>query len=166
MSDYDAIRAELVALCKVPVTLGLAVPEDEQLPRRSSKEGAPITLRYKVTCTVGAYTTEYHFPAEGTQHYSYFHPRAIHVSLDGDWRGLPKGAKRPAPSVSDVLWACLMDASLGSCVTFEEFCGEIGADTDSRRAEAQYRVCQSAFAAMRRAFGADYDKAVELAHQL
>jgi hypothetical protein len=41
-------------------------------------------------------------------------------------------------------WAfrCFLDDGLSATYDFEEFCGEFGYDTDSRRAERMYKACQ------------------------
>lgn len=62
------------------------------------------------------------------------------------------------PTIEDVLYCLLADAS---CVqygqTFEEFCSELGYDTDSRKAEKIFNVCRDVWAALIR-LGADFEK--------
>jgi hypothetical protein len=72
-------------------------------------------------------------------------------------------AHEDGPSLVAVL-ACLMsDASAGELGSFEDFCGEFGYDTDSRRAESAYNACRDAAAAMRRMLGEHFETAAELA---
>lgn len=47
-----------------------------------------------------------------------------------------------SPKLVDVLYSLVRDAGLvRHGQTFEDFCGELGLDTDSRRAEASYNDC-------------------------
>lgn len=69
------------------------------------------------------------------------------------------------PSLVAVL-ACLMsDANAGELGSFEDFCGEYGYDTDSRRAEATYNACRESAAAMRRLLGEHFDAVAEAARE-
>jgi hypothetical protein len=61
-------------------------------------------------------------------------------------------------SAQEVL-ACLF--SDGAIDTFEDWCGDCGYDTDSRKALALYLECQRVGIALRRLFGADYAQAEE-----
>ncbi len=45
------------------------------------------------------------------------------------------------PVVEDVLDSLMRDASALDCDSFEEWAGELGVDTDSRKAERTYRQC-------------------------
>lgn len=54
------------------------------------------------------------------------------------WQG---SAHKEPPTASDTLECLLSDASLGQ-LDFCEFCGELGYDTDSRRARRTWRACQ------------------------
>lgn len=47
----------------------------------------------------------------------------------------------PAPSIADVLHSLLMDAEAIDAGSFEEWAGDLGYDTDSRKAEGIYREC-------------------------
>ena len=164
-TDYDAVRAEIVALCKAPLELGKPVPEEGYKPiRRSSKDGQPVTLRYSTPFTIAGYSGKWTGPVEGTAGYrtSMFTNRKA-VLIGGDWWAYPKGDT--SPKHGDVLSSLLMDAQCGSD-TFEDFCANLGYDSDSRKAESIYRECQSCLGAMRRAFGTNLEAATELAYQL
>ncbi|QDF15638.1 hypothetical protein QE328_gp060 [Pseudomonas phage vB_PaM_EPA1] len=50
--------------------------------------------------------------------------------------------KAVAPEAACILSSLIRDSEAGSC-TFEEFCGEFGYDTDSRKAFDTYMACQS-----------------------
>ena len=62
-----------------------------------------------------------------------------------------KGTPVP-PKVEAVLSSLLSDARAGS-LTFEDFCGEFGYDTDSREAMATYLECQEMATKVRRLLG-------------
>jgi hypothetical protein len=57
------------------------------------------------------------------------------------------------PALRDVLHTLMLDMN-GTDQSFEEWAGEYGMDTDSRKAEATYRACQEIARTMRRLFTA------------
>ena len=70
-------------------------------------------------------------------------------------------AHREPPKCDDVLANLCMDASgYDNARTFEEWAGEYGYDTDSRKAEAMYRLVAEGAKALRQLLGADYDDVV------
>lgn len=74
-------------------------------------------------------------------------------------------AHEDGPTLAAVL-ACLMsDASAGEGGSFEDFCGEFGYDTDSRRAEQTYNACRDTAAAMRRMLGEHFDAVATAARE-
>ena len=48
---------------------------------------------------------------------------------------------------------CFVSDALSGLYSFEEFCGEFGYDTDSRRAEKIYKACRRAFDKFQRVSG-------------
>jgi hypothetical protein len=164
-TDYNAIRAQIVALCKSPLVLGKPVPEAGYTPKRNgSKNGQSVTLRYSTSFEIAGYKGTYTGPVDGKSYYgtSTFQPRGS-IDIGGGWCARPTG--EPSPTLGDVLSSLLQDAQCGS-ETFEDFCDNLGYDKDSRKAEAIWRECQSCLGAMVRAFGDDLGKATELAYQL
>jgi hypothetical protein len=162
-TDYDAIRQQIEQLCKLPVTFGAPAPEEGYTPRRSGpKSPQPVTLRYTVSVKVGDFSTAYTYPVSGQAYYG----SAVHtngVAMGNEWIGMPPRNK--LPKIGDVLCCLLQDAQSGS-ETFDDFCRSFGYDTDSRKAFDIYLKCQQCLNAMQRAFGADLNKATELAYQL
>jgi hypothetical protein len=63
---------------------------------------------------------------------------------------------RRDPTRDEVLDSLLSDARLGE-ETFPNFCGEIGYDSDSRKAERSWRECVRTLAKMRKFLGDDYE---------
>jgi len=58
------------------------------------------------------------------------------------------------PEVADLLDCCAMDAACyENARNFEDFCAELGYDTDSRRAERVYKVCGRQAASLKRMLG-------------
>jgi hypothetical protein len=51
-------------------------------------------------------------------------------------------ANRGGPEVAEVLNALILDGWTARQESFEDWCGEYGYDTDSRRAERMYRACR------------------------
>jgi hypothetical protein len=70
------------------------------------------------------------------------------------WKGI--GHHGSEPTVDDCLDALLSD-SAGADNTFEDFCGEFGYDTDSRKAERIYKQCQKVRENMERLLGEDFE---------
>ena len=64
------------------------------------------------------------------------------------------------PSAEDVL-ECLLSDSYGAYQTFEQWCSDLGYDSDSRKAERTYRAVVRQDGQTRRLLGADYDKFIE-----
>lgn len=69
------------------------------------------------------------------------------------------------PDLFDVLSSCLSDCP-DPAETFEDWANSLGYDTDSRKAESIFRECQQHGKEMRLLFGADFDRARDLASQL
>lgn len=69
-------------------------------------------------------------------------------------RGAPKTPSKP--TAADVLHCLCSDVRPGED-TFEVFCGEMGLDTDSRKALAIYLECQAIAPKLRKLLGADFD---------
>lgn len=62
------------------------------------------------------------------------------------------------PTAADVLDCLASDAaSVDSARSFEDWCSDIGYDTDSRKAERTYKACERQAAALKQFVGADYD---------
>lgn len=66
------------------------------------------------------------------------------------------------PSAEDVMECLLSDASgVESSRGFEDWCAEMGFDTDSRKAEATYRACERNAEKLRRLLGDDFSRFAE-----
>jgi hypothetical protein len=61
------------------------------------------------------------------------------------------------PDAASVISALLSDANAGAG-TFEEFCSDMGYDSDSRKAEKTWRACKRINPQIRRLLGADFDQ--------
>ena len=69
----------------------------------------------------------------------------------------PAHCKEPTPK--DVLECLFLDASsVGNSRSFEEWCRDLGYDTDNRKAERTYKVCEKQASKLHRLLGNDYDK--------
>jgi hypothetical protein len=66
-------------------------------------------------------------------------------------------AHTPQDRPAETLDSILSDAQAGE-ESFEDFCGNFGYDTDSRKAERLYRACQRTNKAVRRVFGDDFER--------
>jgi hypothetical protein len=62
------------------------------------------------------------------------------------------------PTAAEVLACLISDAqSVESARSFEDWCGDLGYDSDSRKAEATYKACEATGGKLRRFLGEDYD---------
>lgn len=77
---------------------------------------------------------------------------AIFAAARAGWR----------PDPVDVMQSLLSDCTQES---FEDWCSEIGMDTDSRRAERMWNACRESDRVCRQAFGADFETACDLARE-
>ena len=68
------------------------------------------------------------------------------------------------PDLVDVLQSCLTDSS-DEGATFENWCGDLGYDTDSRKAYATWEACMRIARDMRRLFRGDFDRALRAAQE-
>lgn len=59
----------------------------------------------------------------------------------------------PGPNLEDVLYSLLLDASVLDSPTFEDWAGEFGYDTDSRKSEKLYNACLEIALKMRALLG-------------
>jgi hypothetical protein len=66
------------------------------------------------------------------------------------------------PTSADIVYSLISDAQSGSD-TFEDFCSNLGYDTDSRKAFDTYLACQGALNGMRRLFREHFDAVAEAA---
>lgn len=57
------------------------------------------------------------------------------------------------PTVQDILYSLVSDAQCAHGNTFEDFCGELGYDSDSRKAEKLFHACRDTGAKLIRLFG-------------
>lgn len=64
-------------------------------------------------------------------------PRSLHYH---SW--VSTNVRPYAPCAASVLYSLLSEARLGADNTFDDFCSELGYDTDSRRALETYLACQ------------------------
>ena len=65
-----------------------------------------------------------------------------------------------APAIEEVLDGLVIDAGAGD-LTFEEFCSELGYDTDSRRAEKTWRACRKVGRQTYKAFGSELFRVIQ-----
>lgn len=67
-----------------------------------------------------------------------------------------KAHKGAAPTADEVLECLAMDSSYDG-YQFEEWCNELGYDTDSRKAHRTHQVCMRQSERLRKFMGANYD---------
>ena len=66
------------------------------------------------------------------------------------------GTPKP-PDAADVLSCLCLDATSADRNTFEDWCSDLGYDSDSRKAEKIYNLCVETNAKLRRFLGEDFD---------
>jgi hypothetical protein len=67
------------------------------------------------------------------------------------------------PTAADVLYCLASDARCGED-TFEDFCGNLGYDLDSRKAEATWKTCQAMAPRLRRFLVDEYETVCNAEH--
>lgn len=66
------------------------------------------------------------------------------------------------PTAADVLGCLVMDSSgIDNGTSFEDWCAEYGYDSDSRKAEKTFKLCERQARKLRQFLGAAYDEAME-----
>lgn len=75
--------------------------------------------------------------------------------------GIAAVAKPAEPQLGDLLACLASDARLGD-ETFDDFCADLGYDTDSRKAEASWRQCRVDRDRLHAFFGADFDDFLDI----
>jgi hypothetical protein len=129
------------------------VPFSKSRNAKPQPKLAELSINWRITITRNgrAFTTDYQAGIGHLPGYSY---RSRHTIDEAEairsacetgkaykpgnrWHAQPL----PLPDVADVLHCLLCDAEAVDAGTFEEWCGNVGADTDSRKDEAIYRAC-------------------------
>lgn len=126
---------------------------DESSPK--DKRWPHFAWRVTLTRSDQSFTTDY---STGTGHAKPV-PRTFQ-GTDREWLANPKSPV--PPTAANVLSSLLSDAQCASD-SFDDFCGNFGYDTDSRKALAIYLECQTIGTAMRRLLGNVFDAACEAA---
>jgi hypothetical protein len=85
------------------------------------------------------------------------HSLASHEA-QAEWYNSPRNWN--VPTSADIAYSLMSDAQSGSD-TFEDFCSNLGYDTDSRKAFDTYLACQGALNGMRRLFREHFDAVLE-----
>lgn len=74
------------------------------------------------------------------------------------------GKRLHVPSARDILECLFSDSDCGS-MTFEEFCSELGYDSDSMKAMQTYRDCQTNGTKLRMALSEHYERARKIVQE-
>ena len=141
------------------------VPFSKSRHAKPVKSPSDLTLNWRITFTrnARAFSTDYSAGIGHLPGYRY-NPRVTVDEFDAMKRACESGkaftAGRmlytkpiPAPDVADVVHCLLSDAEAIDCESFEEWCSQMGADTDSRKDEAIYRACVDTGLRLRTLFG-------------
>ena len=116
-----------------------------------TKRADEFCKKFGVKFTVGEPTYKRHFADDTVERW------VFPVTLTRDGRsmrvqfGQSLAAGSAEPTAYDVL-SCLTKYDVG---TFDDFCGEFGYDTDSRKAERTYQAVCREWASVSRVFGTD-----------
>lgn len=113
-----------------------------------TREGKTRVLPYKMG--LGHVTTKCGKRVE--THRRHVHRPCDHARCQGELKPTP-------PDLYDVLTSLKADDTQGE--TFEDWCGNYGYDTDSRKAMDTYLACQTSTTESRKFFGLDWPKIVE-----
>lgn len=188
MTDFDKLRADLGAL----LAARSATMESVRVPARPDGDATWNKGALHYHCTITAKTLRAPFTltysvgagvplsdARRTPRPDWAKGHAVTMAL----RALPAGVgisgRRTLeqaeaekvlhnafrPNLVDVVQPLLCDAEGVDARTFDEWAGDYGYDTDSRRALEIYLHCQEIARVMRQLFGADLDAAHALARE-
>jgi hypothetical protein len=94
------------------------------------------------------------------------HPYKVHLRYKGRKLTTPffmGPACEREPSAADVLSVLLTDASCGD-MSFDEFCRNMGLDTDSRKAERTWKACRDMIPRLHRFLGDDFEDFASAEH--
>lgn len=138
---------------------------------RNAKEKTP-SLNWQIEISKGSWVV---FTSQYTQgvgnlpgykfsqsHLMYYHDAVKGACETGRWNPNIGGlqSKLQAPKIADVLHCLLVDATAID-YSFEDWCGEFGYDTDSRKAFQMYETCVQTGLTLRR-MGIDLNEAREV----
>lgn len=73
------------------------------------------------------------------------------------------GSMAGEPTAADVVSSLILDARCGE-YDFDEFCRELGYDSDSRKAEKTWKACQAVAPKIRSLLGDDFEAFAEKEH--
>lgn len=86
------------------------------------------------------------------------HPRTVHYM---NYVAALEKAKKPVPPpIAGLLYSIIMDG-MACDMTFEDWCGDLGYDTDSRKALETYLLCQSTSAKYKKIFKSEQRAIIE-----
>lgn len=119
----------------------------------------PYRLRWTITLRVGGRAVRTCEFSAGIGHAPSY---PAQVAYDECRTGLHKG-NPIQPQLRDVVYSLAMDARALDYASFEDWAGDFGLDTDSRKAEAMYRECLACGVQLRAALGSeDFGRLLEL----
>ncbi len=84
-------------------------------------------------------------------------PKLVQKIGWGEYPKVPWSKLAKPPTVADVLSCLCSDARSADRVTFEDWCSDLGYDTDSRRAKKIYQTCVETNAKLHAFLGEDFD---------
>lgn len=144
----DEVIEELKALFSTPVA-----PDDD-----SDNTAEDLKAKIKFSCDHGAKGEGFmNNPGADGRRCTFKYGRRTH-SFDF-WQGGGYGGKEP--TLEATLERLLSDARAGED-SFENFCGDLGYDVDSRKDEKIFKACRKTSLALKRLFGDDYEKFQEM----
>lgn len=156
-----ATRAEFVPWSRSRNFKEDAKPSDRSLNWKVTltKDGRDV-MTFGYSAGVG-HCPSYKFNARWTLDYTALieweteHGYPATDKLGGRYPVRRPGSKRIEPKTLDVVSSLILDASAIDYPTFEEWAGDLGYDTDSRKGEAAYRACLETALKLRAVLGDD-----------
>lgn len=91
-------------------------------------------------------------------------PKIVQKIEWGEYPNMPWKALAKAPTAADVLSCLCSDARSADRTTFEDWCSDLGYDTDSRKAEKIYLACVETNAKLHAFLGEDFDMFANAEH--
>lgn len=137
----------------------LFVPFSQSRNAKKATKPGDYSLNWKVTISKGnrSLTTDYmqgigHLPGyrQNTRwtndewealKYACENGKVTRLAYRGTWQAERGASAIPAPELRDVMYSLSLDAGAIDAGSFEEWAGDFGYETDSRKAEQIYQAC-------------------------
>jgi hypothetical protein len=139
--------------------------EIKALLQRCNAKGSIMSQLEKLCADLGI-TCESKYGGEVPSNFANAHPYLVTLHFKRRMLVVPfymGSAHTVEPTSADVLYCLCSDTRAGE-LSFDEFCSEFGYDSDSRKAEAEWKACAAVAPRVRRFLGETFDDVANAEH--